>query len=64
MTKHEPSLLIVGAGPGDPELITMKGLEAIRQADVILHDALVSSELIKKSSTTLQTRLCWQKKRT
>src|SRR5579871_1592586 len=47
MKPHEPSLLIVGAGPGDPELITTKGLNAIRRADVILYDALVSPELIK-----------------
>jgi uroporphyrin-III C-methyltransferase len=40
-------LLIVGAGPGDPELITTKGLNAIRKADVILYDALVTKELLK-----------------
>jgi len=42
----EASLYIVGAGPGDPELITLKGLNAIRMADVILYDALVSTELL------------------
>jgi len=42
----ETSLYIVGAGPGDPELITMKGLNAIRVADVILYDALVSTDLL------------------
>lgn len=40
-------LSIVGAGPGDPELITLKGLKAIQQADVILYDALVSPELLQ-----------------
>ena len=49
MSEQEPTLLIVGAGPGDPELITMKELDAIRKADVILYDALVSPELIKKA---------------
>lgn len=38
---------IVGAGPGDPELITLKGLRAIQSADVILYDALSSDELLK-----------------
>lgn len=44
----ETSLFIVGAGPGDPELITLKGLKAIRQADVILYDALVNPELLSE----------------
>ena len=37
---------LVGAGPGDPELITSKGLKAIQNADVILHDALVHPHLV------------------
>ena len=42
-----PRLTLVGAGPGDPELITVKGLNAISTADVILYDALVNPELLK-----------------
>ncbi|HEX5171155.1 MAG TPA: uroporphyrinogen-III C-methyltransferase [Cyclobacteriaceae bacterium] len=41
---------LVGAGPGDPELITLKGLSAMKKADVILHDALVSKELLNHAS--------------
>ncbi len=37
---------IVGAGPGDPELLTIKALNRIQQADCILHDALVSNEIL------------------
>ncbi|MFA5329944.1 MAG: uroporphyrinogen-III C-methyltransferase [Prolixibacteraceae bacterium] len=37
---------IVGAGPGDPELLTVKALNSIQQADCILHDALVSDEIL------------------
>jgi uroporphyrin-III C-methyltransferase len=40
------TLLIVGAGPGDAELITIKGLKAIQRADIILYDALASKELL------------------
>ena len=39
-------VFIVGAGPGDPELITVKGLQAIQNADLILHDALVHPHLV------------------
>jgi len=37
---------IVGAGPGDPKLITIKALELIKKADVILYDKLVSKDLL------------------
>ena len=42
-----PYLTIVGAGPGDVELITLKGIKAIQSADVILYDALVNTDLLE-----------------
>lgn len=45
-TTYTPSITLVGAGPGDPELITVKGLNAIKRADVILYDALVNERLL------------------
>jgi uroporphyrin-III C-methyltransferase len=41
-----PKLTLVGAGPGDLDLITVKGVKAIADADVILYDALVNVELL------------------
>jgi len=41
---------IIGAGPGDPGLITVKGLERLRQADVVLYDRLIPQELLSEVS--------------
>ncbi|MEP6596733.1 MAG: uroporphyrinogen-III C-methyltransferase [Ginsengibacter sp.] len=41
-------LIIAGAGPGDPELITMKAVKYLQQADIILTDRLVSDEILKR----------------
>src|SRR5690554_25204 len=43
----EPRLTLVGAGPGDPELITLKGVLALGKADVVLYDALVDETLLQ-----------------
>ncbi|MCB1746868.1 MAG: uroporphyrinogen-III C-methyltransferase, partial [Gammaproteobacteria bacterium] len=40
------SVALVGAGPGDPGLLTLKALRALNEADVILHDRLVSAEVL------------------
>ncbi|HEY4198677.1 MAG TPA: uroporphyrinogen-III C-methyltransferase [Mucilaginibacter sp.] len=43
----EPRITLVGAGPGDAELITIKGIKALKTADVVLYDALVNEELLE-----------------
>jgi uroporphyrin-III C-methyltransferase len=42
---RHPRITLVGAGPGDPELITVRGLRALEGADVVLYDSLVSPDL-------------------
>jgi len=39
---------LVGAGPGDPGLITVKGLECIKQADIVIYDYLASPSFWKR----------------
>lgn len=50
--KIKGKLTLVGAGPGDPGLITAKGIEAIAKARVLLYDALVHPDLLKYASKT------------
>lgn len=45
---------LVGAGPGDIELITLKGVKAIQSADVILYDALVNEDLLNYAPNAIK----------
>jgi uroporphyrinogen III methyltransferase/synthase len=44
---RRPQVFLIGAGPGDPGLITARGLECLRRADVVLHDTLVHQRLLR-----------------
>src|SRR5271157_5407195 len=45
---------LVGAGPGDPELLTLKALRLLRSAEAVLHDDLVAPEILKLIPSTAQ----------
>lgn len=49
---------LVGAGPGDPDLITLKGLKCIQEADVILYDRLVNKELLNHAKDGVELINC------
>ena len=51
-------VFLVGAGPGDPDLITVKGVKAIEQADVILYDRLVNQSLLDYASSEAKLVYC------
>lgn len=46
--KHLGTVYIVGAGPGNPDLMTVRGITCLREADVILHDRLIEMRLLEE----------------
>ena len=46
ITQKSAKLTVVGAGPGDPDLITLKAVKVLKRADVVLYDALVNENLL------------------
>ena len=51
---NHPLISIVGAGPGDPELLTLKAHKRIINAEIILHDNLVSEEILELAPATAE----------
>ena len=47
---------LVGAGPGDPELLTLKAFKALKNADIVLHDELIGAEILALIPRTAQLR--------
>jgi len=43
---NSPHVFLIGAGPGDPELLTVKAVRLLQSANIVLHDSLVSPEIL------------------
>lgn len=57
MSNTKGKVFLVGAGPGDPGLFTLKGAAVLATADVVLHDRLVSPEILKHAPATAEILL-------
>jgi uroporphyrinogen III methyltransferase/synthase len=54
MNNSQTIVYLVGAGPGDPDLITMRGIKCLNRADVIIYDRLVDPSLLEYASSTTE----------
>lgn len=54
MTKPEGIVYLVGAGPGDVGLFTLRGVELLRSAEVVVYDGLVNPELLRYAAATAE----------
>lgn len=61
MSRKSGKVYIIGAGPGDPELISVKGLKILKRADCILYDFLSAPELLKHAKKACE-KICVGKK--
>ncbi len=52
--KQPGTVYIVGAGPGNPDLITVRGLTCLRQADVVMHDRLIDLHLLEEAKANAE----------
>ena len=52
--KAKGTVYLIGAGPGDAGLLTLRGAEILRKADVVVYDALVNPQLLRLAPTTAE----------
>lgn len=58
MIRQKGEIYFVGAGPGDPKLLTLRGAELLQEADVIVYDRLVNREILKHAKEGTELVYC------
>src|SRR5262245_12372690 len=58
MSKATGKVYLVGAGPGDPGLLTVRGAQCLRETDVVLYDYLASPDLLKEAEAVGAELVC------
>lgn len=59
--RQQPKVYLVGAGPGDPGLITVRGMDLLRQADCVIYDGLANEALLETCRLDAE-RICVRKR--
>ena len=57
--KSAGMVYLIGGGPGDPKLITLKGVECLERADVVIYDLLISDALLEHCPPHCEENLRW-----
>ncbi|HEY1859836.1 MAG TPA: SAM-dependent methyltransferase, partial [Gemmataceae bacterium] len=57
MKQSVPPVFLVGAGPGNPDLLTLRAVECLSQAELILYDQLVPVRLLEHAAASAE-RIC------
>src|SRR5712692_863468 len=57
MSTTSPRVFLVGAGPGHPKLLTLRAIECLQQADLVIYDRLVPARLLDHAAPSAQ-KLC------
>ena len=53
-SKENPKVVLIGAGPGDPELLTLKAVKALKKAKAVLYDALVNESILNHAPNAVK----------
>ncbi|MCE7791140.1 uroporphyrinogen-III C-methyltransferase [Salipaludibacillus sp. CUR1] len=64
MKRNKGTVYFVGAGPGDPKLLTLRGAELLQEADVIVYDRLVNTELLNHAKQGSELIYCGKQPQT
>ena len=60
-TINKGKVHLVGAGPGDPDLLTVKANKLLNKCDALIYDSLIPKEFLEYTSSSCRHFFCWKK---